>query len=99
MEDTATAARREGRVSAEEPAASTIWAELGTAAAGRIPRSIALPRLCPDATDHGGDGRITRDAKLLNVQQALGLFDVSVDSTPAASTIIFAEVLACIGGF
>ncbi len=39
----------------------------------------ALPTLCPRPPDHGGDGRITRDTKLLNVQQALDVVSVPVD--------------------
>jgi hypothetical protein len=42
-------------------------------------RCPALPTLCPNGPDHGGDSRITRDAKLLNVQQALDVVGVPVD--------------------
>lgn len=42
--------------------------------------ALLCPRSCPKPQDHGGGGRIPRDAKLLIMQQALAFSDVPGDS-------------------
>ena len=49
-------------------------------------RGGALPTLCPRAPDHIGDDWITRDAKLLDVQQALGFVGAQVDFAACSSS-------------